>query len=462
MHARLHGRVSSARSGNGLGESEQAMPSKCILVILDGLGDRSYECFSRKTPLQAARTPVLDSLAIRGASGLYHAAAIGEALPSEIAHFLLFGYCMDDFPGRGVLEALGAGVPLNRQDVAVAAHVACVQESDGCLFLKKDKVKACEEEIRRVVDTIRTYTTDNNIHMSFARTKGSFGVLTLQGAVSPFFTDSNPMLDGSPLMEVLPFREYRDDPASITAANALRQYIVWAYRRLCDHPVNTARKKAGKPPLNGVVTQRAGRLKDVTSFTERYDLRGLTIASGAVYAGLAEYLGLDVNKVSDSGDPGHDITERLMTAREALRDYDFIHVHTKGPDEAAHTKNPWNKKQTIEALDSGIGRAIELFTNDPEVLLVVTADHATPSSGPLIHSGEPVPLTMCGSGVRVDGVQRFDEVSVAGGAIGCVRGGELMAMVLNCLDKTKLRGIMDTPVDQPYWPGKYEPFRIER
>ena len=36
------------------------MPEKCILILLDGLGDRSYPELDFKTPLQAAKTPVLD------------------------------------------------------------------------------------------------------------------------------------------------------------------------------------------------------------------------------------------------------------------------------------------------------------------------------------------------------------------------------------------------------------------
>ena len=97
------------------------------------------------------------------------------------------------------------------------------------------------------------------------------------------------------------------------------------------------------PPVNGLVTQRAGRLKTVSSFNDLYGLKGLSIASGAVYAGLAAFAGLDFMKVTDSGDPGKDMGERLAIAHKAMKDYDFIHVHTKTPDEAAHTKKPMTK-----------------------------------------------------------------------------------------------------------------------
>jgi 2,3-bisphosphoglycerate-independent phosphoglycerate mutase len=68
------------------------MPKKCILLLLDGIGDRSYKQFDNQTPLQAARTPVLDKIAAGGSNGLYHAALLGQALPSENAHFHMFGY----------------------------------------------------------------------------------------------------------------------------------------------------------------------------------------------------------------------------------------------------------------------------------------------------------------------------------------------------------------------------------
>ena len=108
-----------------------------------------------------------------------------------------------------------------------------------------------------------------------------------------------------------------------------------------------------------------------------------------------------------------------------------------------------------------LAEELEPLLADPELLLVVTADHSTPSGGPLIHSGEPVPLLLHGAGVRRDRVEQFDEVATAGGSLGRVRGREFMYLLLNHLERAKLRGIMDTPVDQPYWPGDYQPLRIE-
>ncbi|MCP4105459.1 MAG: 2,3-bisphosphoglycerate-independent phosphoglycerate mutase [Desulfobacteraceae bacterium] len=428
-------------------------------MLLDGLGDRSYEQLMNQTPLQAAQTPVLDRLAAMGANGLYHAGKLGQAMPSENAHFTMFGYDMEEFPGRGALEALGAGIDLKPEDVAILAHFACVAEEKGCLVLKKNKPLFDDNEALELVNSLGEFET-NGLTVRFHHTHGLNGILVFSGKASPFITDTGPFTDSLPLSEAKPWLKYNDDLAAINTANALKAYLLRVYEQLKNHPVNMARLKKGLPPINGIVTQRAGKLKIVTPFPKRYGLCGVSIASGLVYAGLSAYIGLDFRRVKDSGDPGKDFADRLAMASDLMKLYDFIHVHTKTPDEAAHTKDPILKKTVIESLDKGIGEAIGPFLDDPEVIVIVTADHSTPSSGLLIHSGEPVPLTICGPGVRCDSVKQFDEVSAGAGAIGCARGKELMYMVLNHLDIAKLQGIMDTPADQPFYPGNYEPFHI--
>ena len=132
-----------------------------------------------------------------------------------------------------------------------------------------------------------------------------------------------------------------------------------------------------------------------------------------------------------------------------------------GPKSFQITLHKPNKIQAIEACDRGIGAAIDPLKDDPDVVIVVTADHSTPSGGMLIHSGEPLPLLIHGTGLRRDDVNCFDEIAVASGALSLVRGRELLYLILNYLDRAKLQGLMDTPDDQPYWPGDFQPFADE-
>ncbi|BCO10786.1 phosphoglycerate mutase [Desulfolithobacter dissulfuricans] len=430
---------------------------RCVLILLDGLGDRAHGELNDATPLQAARTPNLDSLAAMGSSGLLHASRPGRVLPSENAHFAIFGYSADEFPGRGFLEALGAEIAIAPEEVALLAHFAALQESDNLLLLEKDRPEASDEEAALVTGAIESFSTDQ-ISFRYVQTGHLDGVVLLNGPVSPHITDSQCFAEGEPLVEVQPLRT--GGPRAARTARALKTYLLWCKRVLDAHPVNLARKEKGLVPVNGLVTQRAGQWKRVEPFSLRWGLRGISIASGPMYWGLARFIGLDVHRVDDTARPGMDLCARLQWVAGHKEQYSFFHVHTKAPDQAAHTKNPRNKVAVIEALDRGLGQVLDRLL-DGETMVVVTADHSTPSAGPLIHSGEPVPIMAIGPGIRRDRVKSFDEVHCAGGALGQLQGQDFMYCVLNWLDRAKLQGLMDTPADQPYWPGNRKPFRID-
>jgi len=432
---------------------------RCILVILDGLGDRAYEVLDGRTPLQAARTPNLDRLAGMGMNGLYHASLQGQPLPSEEAHFLMFGYDRSEFPGRGILEAIGYGIDTSDEDVAVLAHFCQVREDGGRLILVRERADIDESLLPPLREAVRDFES-GGIRIRFFPTQKIEGVLTLSGSVSPAVTDSDSMYAGLPLIAVEAVGATPEAPQAHDTARALRAYLQWAYRRLSAHPTNASRRERGLPEANAMVTQRPGRKRRLPPFEEKWGLRPLSVSSGPVYWGLCEHIGIRVERVEDSPDPGRDLRERLEIARDRT-DADFIHVHTKAPDEAAHTKDPVHKKKIIEALDRAMEFAVREIAPDPETLLVVTADHSTPCADPLIHSGETVPLMMVGKHPRRDAVSKFDEIACSGGALGLARGRELMFLILNFLDRAKMLGLMDTPEDQPYYPGSRRPLRLE-
>ncbi len=429
-----------------------------ILVVLDGLGDRGHPCFRGRTPLQAARTPNLDRLAALGMNGLYHAGLQGVALPSEIAHFLMFGYTLEEFPGRGLIEAVGEGIDPAPGDVFLLARLFCVRERDGMLILEVEDPEVEETLCRELQAEVRTFEFEGAA-VEFLPTRGIQGILRLRGEISPRVTDSNPITGGRPLMEVLPHAGWERDPAVRRTAAALNAYQQWSYRRLSGHRLNRGREQRGLPPLNAVGLQRAGQAKVLPTCREKWGLTPLALATGPLYRGLGQVLGMALGPAADSGHPGDDLRKRLQTAREAT-DYDFVYIHTKAPDVAAHTKDPRHKRRVIESLDAAFAYALEEIVPQEDILLVVTADHSTNSAGSMIHSGESVPLLMVGKFPRRDGVKRFDEVSCAAGALSLVRGGELMHLMLNFLDRGKLFGLRDAPGDQPFSPGPYTPLKL--
>ncbi|MGQ9920551.1 MAG: alkaline phosphatase family protein [Desulfobacca sp.] len=441
-----------------MGIGKAAALRRVILVVLDGLGDHGHAMLQGRTPLMAAQTPNLDRLASLGMNGLYHAHRQGVALPSEIAHFLMFGYDLAEFPGRGYLEALGADLPVADNDVALLGRLFCVREEAGRLILTVEDPQVDADSCRQLQWQIQHFQA-HGVDVEFMPTKGIQGIVRLRGLVSPDITDSNPIQEGRPLMQVLPLAGREADPAVQQTCRVLNDYLIWTHRVLSQHPVNRRRQARGLPPLNAVGLQRPGRYKPIQPFGEKWGLCPLALATGLLYQGLSRHLGMMLLPVSDSANPEVDLRQRLQLAW-GLTDFDFVYVHTKAPDVAAHTKDPRHKQLIISRLDRAFTFALQAIVPDPNLLLVITADHSTNSAGAMIHSGEAVPLTMVGAFTRRDGVSRFDEVSCAAGALSLVRGDELMYLILNFLDRGKLFGLRDAPVDQPYTPGPATPLLL--
>lgn len=434
------------------------MKMRCILVILDGIGDRGQDCFEGRTPLQAGYTPNLDYLSSVGMNGLYHSLMQGIPMSSETAHFLIFGYEIEDFPGRGVIEAVGEGIRIDDNDVALLCHLCSVNKRDNNLVLTHGWPELASEDALALKESIKIFS-NQGMRIELVHSKGIQGFLVLKGDVSDNITDSDPIYEGRFLIKVEPTAQKTISRAAKKTAEVLNKYLIWCYQTLLNHPINRKRIEANLHPINALVTQRAGKKKKLISFKEKWGLRGLSISSGPIYWGLCSELGIDTIKAQDTGNVEEDLRYRLRLAKDA-RDYDFIHVHTKMPDEAGHTKNPWYKKDVIEAIDRAMSVAVNEIITDKDILLVVTADHSTASSGIMIHTGETVPLTMAGKNVRRDKVEEFNEITCPRGGLGIVRGKELMYLILNFLDRAKMQGLMDTPVDQPYYPGNYKPLTL--
>ena len=73
---------------------------KILMIICDGMADRPSIDLDGKTPMEAAQKPFMDSLAIKGKSGLMNPICTGTVPGSDTAHLSLLGYdsCQPDIP----------------------------------------------------------------------------------------------------------------------------------------------------------------------------------------------------------------------------------------------------------------------------------------------------------------------------------------------------------------------------
>ena len=153
---------------------------RAIFVVLDGLGDKGIGELGGRTPLQAAETPNMDFIAASGATGLYHSTQQGIAMPSEMAHFIMFGYEMAEFPGRGYIEALGHGIPVAEGEVAFLARFLHVEPSGGGFVLVDEKIRVDPKEMNALAGSVSPWSADG-LEMELFPTGGNGGIAVVRG-----------------------------------------------------------------------------------------------------------------------------------------------------------------------------------------------------------------------------------------------------------------------------------------
>lgn len=419
---------------------------KTVLLILDGLGDRPHKELNGKTPLEYAETPNLDRLCAASETGMMIPWRQGVPLGTEVSHFILFGYDINDFPGRGIINALSRDFNLEKNAVYLCTSWAWVEEEEGLSIKERWTKDLSVDEISELKKVLPH--SIGQISFEWERSAGPHGVLKLSGNnISSDISDSDPFYDNSFVMEVEPFESV--EKCAISTAEILNEYLQRSYNLLKNHPVNVERRKSGKQPANFLLTKWAGEMPDLISFEEKHGMKACIVASSLLMYGISRMLGMEYIKY-ESFEEGVDIAIKSS--------FDFIHLHTKDTDEAAHTKNPFNKVKVLEEIDSCIGKLVDMALNE-EILLIVTGDHTTPSSGTMIHSGEPLPIMIAGKNTRVDDVAKFGERSCAHGSLRMF-GTDLMQMILNLNDRAQFYNFRAGSKELNHIPEKINKFKI--
>ena len=436
-----------------------------LLLILDGLADRPQGVLGGKTPLAAACTPHLDRLAELGSTGLLVPLAPGVPLESETSHFILFGYPLEKFPGRAAFEAIGRGFDVPTETVVLLASFATTTVVEGKIrrdaILWEKKRRQDEKHCETLSTTIATYEAQG-IRFLLQPWGHCEALLTLSGNPSRYVSDVDPFYDGAYVARALSLEEAQDQENAERTAAALNAYLSWVHVHLQEHPLNQERQRRGLPPINFLLTKWAAIRPQVPSFSEQNGLRAASVENYPLYVGIARVCGMTPVPVSQQLESADDLREKIQTAQELFRrGYEFVHLHTKGPDLAAHRKDPMGKRDAIEVIDSVLGPIVQQVETGTDLLVVITGDHATPSSGPLLHSGEAVPLLIAGGpNVLVDDVKEFHERAVIHGGLGRVYGTELMPILLNLTDRARLYGVRHQRQARPYWQWQPQPFPV--
>jgi 2,3-bisphosphoglycerate-independent phosphoglycerate mutase len=378
--------------------------TKIIFLVLDGLGDIPNPNHALMTPLEAAKKPNMDRLAVeKGVLGRTIPVDIGVTPGSGPGHLSLFGYDPREYEiGRGILEVLGLNMDIGAGDVTARGNFCTVKE--GIVTDRRagrietalgEKLCARLSQAIPEVDGIRVTVKPGVSHR--------FGIVFSGKGLSDQLEDADPHKDGKPVIYVAP-----KSPAAERTAVAITTFMKKVAEILKDEP------KANSVLLRGFSIRPA-----IPSFSDRYHMEALALTTYPMYRGIAKVLGMKVEK-----EP-RDYDEMITILREHYEKYQFFFMHVKETDVAGEDGDFPAKVKAIEMIDKIIPAIYDL---KPKVL-VITGDHSTPCAMKG-HSWHPVPLLIVGDTGETDGIPFFEKNCVRG-SLGTIYARELMTLAMS-------------------------------
>jgi len=394
---------------------------KYAIVIPDGCADEPLAELGGKTPLQAACTPAMDEIARLGVVG--RANNVPPHLPagSDVANLSLFGYDPDKyFTGRAPLEAAAQGIELGPADWAIRCNLVTVEDQIMRSFTADhvstpeatELLKACQREL-------------GGDHLEFIPGVSYRNLLIYRGAKTPApFTRDTRATPPHDLID----KPIADDFPRGPGSDLLSDLMARSVAIFADHPVNAARRAAGKLPATNVWLWGLGKTPSLTPFKELHGQRGAMITAVDLLRGLAALIGWE--RIEVPGATGYLDTDYAAKGRyaiDALQTTDVVCVHVEATDEASHEGRADAKIKALEEIDAKIVAPLHAaLKQHGDYRILVSPDHPTPIRLKT-HSHGFVPFALCGSKITPDAATTYDEPAAGASSLAFDEGWRLMS-----------------------------------
>jgi len=405
---------------------------KVLFLIMDGLGDLPNQVLDKKTPLEFAKAHYFKKLAKDGETGLMTTIDYGVVPGSDTAHLALFGYDPKEwYLGRGVYEALGAGIELREGDLALRANVATFKNGkilDRRAGRNGFGVKELFKEINGLeIDGVKIIAKHTVEHR---------GVIVLRGKdLSKEIVGNDPHKIGKIKdFEIKKGLKGKEKEKALFTIDVLRKLIETVNKKWENNSINKEREKKGLKKVNYLLLRGPGLLsKKPLSFEKKWGLKAACIAGGALYKGVAKFLGFNIYDVPGAtGDTHTNLENKVKYAIEARENFVFLHI--KATDSLGHDGKALEKARFIEKVDN----VLKKFEIHKEFdLIFVSGDHSTPCVK-REHSSDPVPLLFYGVNTRKD-LGNFTETEAALGTYR-VKALDILPIILDKLELAKKYG----------------------
>ncbi len=389
-----------------------------LLLIIDGLADRPIRALGGRTPLQAADTPCMERLAREGQVGLADPIAPGVVPDTAAGTLALFGQSPQALQ-RGPVEALGAGLELRPDDIALRGNFATLDDRGYVVDRRAGRIREETEELAAALDRMalpRELEETVEVRVR-AATEHRLAIVLRAEGLSPAIQGSDPGDGAAPGPALTPSPLDPSDARAVHTARVLGLFELAARDLLREHPINKRRQEKGLPPANAVLTRGAGRIHRLISLEEAgLPMRLCCISGDRTVLGLARWLGAETITAPEmTANLDTDLESKFDAVTEALDRFDLIILHLKGADIASHDRRPDLKVDFLERIDAQLAKLIERRGERP-FRIAVGSDHATLSESGQ-HGADPLPILIWGEGIEADDVNAFDEQSAAAGSL---------------------------------------------
>jgi 2,3-bisphosphoglycerate-independent phosphoglycerate mutase len=422
---------------------------KLLYIVIDGMGDLPLKNLNNQTPLEAAKTPNMDRLAKNGKTGLMYSVKKGIAPESDVAVISLLGY--DPFKystGRGIIEAVGAGVEIKDGELALRCNFATLGEGKTLLDRRVGRNLTTEEASELCKAANKHVKLESHpATFEFQNTLGHRAVLVIKLKNKPLsskITNSDPayaIINGLGVavknveMVLKPCEPMDETADAKISADLVNEFTEKTHALWEEHPVNKKRITEGKLKANIVLTRDAGsQLPKFFSINKHYGVDFAALADMITERGIAKLAGMEADLLPPpSGDLKADYELRANRLLAILPKHDCFYIHLKGPDEPGHDGDCKRKTEIIAAIDEHFFGNLLSKVDLKEILFCITADHATPCKLK-IHSDTPVPLLISGDKITDDDINGFSEKECLKGSLGIIdHGYELMPKLMKLL-----------------------------
>jgi 2,3-bisphosphoglycerate-independent phosphoglycerate mutase len=365
-----------------------------------------------QTPLQEAKTDNINNLARLGEIGLVSTIPKGMSPGSDTANLSVMGYDPAIYhTGRAPLEVVSMGIELGETDVAFRCNIVTLTEESPY-------------EEKKIIDHSAGDITSEEASVLIEASNKEFGTDAIQFYAGVSYRHAMIVHDGLTHYDLTPPHDVLGQVIKThlpkgEGAGFIKDIMSASFDLLDQHPINQERRQNGLNPGNSLWIWGQGRKPKLSSFFEKYGVKGATISAVDLIKGIGICAGL--TSIEVPGATGTIHTNYKGKADAAIQAFeggtDFVYLHVEAPDECSHQGDLQGKIRSIELIDEKIVGPLAdyLAKSGQPYSILVLPDHPTPLSI-RTHTPDPVPFVLFDSTKHLyNGNNAFDEESAKKG-----------------------------------------------